>query len=215
MNPFRILTDGVTDGNVYKRIGWMYITFFGIFLPTVIASYYLLPEGILRGKHPIISQLEFSSDLLILTLQIFGYNLLLMILIIAANLIAQQSRIAREKFVPIGYTAFWVVTLLLAVYTGTWSFEVVTAAPPLQDRLVRVFDILHHSGLVEISAYILAAVTSYKFTLWYSDGRRVIRSRRREDIKLDRSEKVFLVLAFVLLFCGAIIESYGIVQFVG
>lgn len=160
----------------------------------VVASYYLLPEGVLRRKPPLISSFELSSDLLTSTLQIFGYNLIPIGLIIAANLIARQSRIAEEKFVPVGYTACWVITLLFALYIGTWSFEVVTAAPPIQDRLLRVFDILHRAGLLEFSAYILAAVTSYKLTLWYSDGKKVIRSRRPNDVKLDRTEKVVLVL---------------------
>lgn len=212
MNLLRIITNGITNANIYKRIGWMYVTFCGIFFPTIIASYYLLPESFLRGKHPLISQFELSSDLLTSTLQIFGYNLIPIGLIIAANLIAQQSRIADEKFVPVGYTALWVITVIFALYTGTWSFEVVTVAPPLQDRLLRVFDILHRSGLLEFSAYILAAATSYRFTLWYSDRKKVIRSRSWEDVELARIEKVFLVLAFVLLFCAAFIESYDIVQ---
>lgn len=215
MNLLKMITNGITNANIYKRIGWMYVTFFGIFFPTIIASYYLLPEGFLRGKHPLISQFELSPDLLTSTLQIFGYNLIPIGLIIAANLVAQQSRIAKEKFVPVGYTALWVITMLFALYTGTWSFEVVTAAPPLQDRLLRVFDILHRSGLLEFSAYILAAATSCKLTLWYSDGRKVIRSRSWQDVELTRNEKGVLVLAFVLLLCAALIESYDIVQLAG
>lgn len=215
MNLLRTITNGITNENIYKRIGLMYAAFCGIFFPTIIASYYLLPEGFLRGKHPLISQVELSSDLLTSTLQIFGYNLIPTGLIIAANLIAQQSRTDEDKFIPVGYTALWVITVLFALYTGTWSFEVVTAAPPLQDRLLRVFDIFHRSGLLEFSAYIFAAATSYKFTRWYSDGKNIIRSRSWADVRLDRTEKVILVLAFVLLFCAALIESNAIVQLAG
>ena len=49
MNPLRKITDGVTNDSVYKRIGWMYVSFFALFVPVTILSYYLLPEGILRG----------------------------------------------------------------------------------------------------------------------------------------------------------------------
>jgi uncharacterized membrane protein SpoIIM required for sporulation len=212
MNLLRKITDGVTDERIYRRIGWMVVSFFLLYVSVTVLSYYLLPEGILRGKHPIISRLQFSPNVWVSTLQIFGYNLIPTTLIIAGNLLAQQSRLVEERFVPIGYTAFWGLTILFAVITGSWSFDVVIAAPPLHYRLVRMFDILHHSGLLEFSAYLLAAVVSFKFTLWYSDRKKVIVSRKWRDVKLTQSEKVFLLIAFVLLFCGAYVESCRIIQ---
>ncbi len=212
MNLFKTLIDGITDEKIFKRICWLYIILFGILLFAIVASYYLFPEGFLRGKHPVASQLELSPNLFISMLQIFAYNLIPTGLIMASSLLAQQSKVSKDRFVPMGYLAFWVVVLLLAVYVGTWSFDIVTAAPPLQDRLLQVFDIFHHSGILELSAYLMAAATSYKFTLWYSDGRSIIRSRKREEIKLDTPEKICLLLVFILLICAALIESYNIVQ---
>ena len=214
MNLLRKITDGVTDDNVYKRIGWMYVSFFVLFVPVTALSFYLLPEGVLRGKHPIISALEFSPNLWISTLQIFGYNLIPTFLIMGANLLAQQSRLS-EKYVPIGYTAFGGLTVLFAVVVGTWSFEVITAAPPLVRRFARLLDVFHHAGLLEFSAYLLAAATSFKFTLWYSNRKEIVASRAWGDIKLTRPEKVFLILAFALLFCAAFVESYGIIHLTG
>ena len=193
MNPLRRIINGVTDDNVCKRIGWMYGSFFVLFVLVTVLSFYLLPQGI----------------------QIFGYNLIPTFLIIGANLLAQQSRLSEERFVPIGYTAFWGLTLLFAVVVGTWSFEVVTVAPPLHRRLVRILDVLHHAGLLEFSAYLLAAVTSFKFTLWYSDRKEIIASRAWKDVRLTRSEKAFLILAFVLLLCAGFVESYGIIHLKG
>jgi uncharacterized membrane protein SpoIIM required for sporulation len=215
MNLFRKITNGVTDESIYRRIGWMYVSFFLLYVSVTVLSYYVLPEGVLRGKHPIISRLQFSANVWISTLQIFGYNLVPTTLVIAGNLLAQQSRLVKERFVPIGYTAFWGLTILFAVITGSWSFDVVTAAPPLHHRLVRMFDILHHSGLLEFSAYLLAAAASFRFTLWYSDRQKIIASRKWRDVKLTKSEKVILMLAFVLLFCGACVESYGMIQLTG
>jgi hypothetical protein len=63
----RKIVDGVTDRDVCKRIGWPYVSFLALFVPVNILSFYLLPEGVLRGKHPIISALEFSSNLWIST----------------------------------------------------------------------------------------------------------------------------------------------------
>ena len=101
MNPFKKIIDGTVDDNIYKRIGWMYLSFFLIYIPIIILSYFLLPDGILRGKHPIVSALELSPNLWVSTLQIFGYNLVPTSLIIGASLIAQTSRVSKEKFVPL------------------------------------------------------------------------------------------------------------------
>jgi hypothetical protein len=55
VNLLTKITDGVTDDNVYKRIGWLVVSFFLLFVPVTALSFYLLPEGVLRGRHPIIS----------------------------------------------------------------------------------------------------------------------------------------------------------------
>ena len=215
MNPLKRMINGTVDDNIYKRIGWMYVSFLLIYISVTILAYLLLPDGILRGKHTVVSALELSPNLWISTLQIFGYNLIPTSLIICSNLIAQQSRISKKKFVPIGYFGFWCIVILAGLYLGTWSFEVVTEAPPLYLRLIRGFDVFHHAGFYELSAYLLAAVTSFKFTLWYSDGKKIVTSRKWRDVRLNSSEKIIFVLVFVLLFCGALIESYGIAQLAG
>jgi len=215
VNLFEKIINGTVDENIYKRIGWMYVSYILIFIPVVVLSYFLLPDKILRGKHPLVSALELSPNLWTSTLQIFGYNLIPMSLIIVTNLLAQKSRISKDRFVPIGYIAFWGITFFCGLILGTWSFEVISEAPPLYLRLIRGFDIFHHAGFYELSAYLLTAVTSFKLTLWYSDGKNIVASRKWRDIKLSKSEKIIFVLAFVLLFIGAFIESYGIIQSTG
>ena len=192
----------------------MYFSFFLLLVPVTILSHFLLPEGILRGKNPLIG-FELSSSLWISTLQIFGYNLIFTCLMIGANLFARQSRIYPEKFIPTGYLAFWGVTVTAALYLGTWSIEVVTPAPPLLQRFVRLFDIFHRAGLWELSGYLLAATTSFKFTFWYTDGKREVGRRLFRDISLSVTEKILFCLAFVFIFCGAFLESYGIIELMG
>jgi hypothetical protein len=212
VNLLRQITKGVTDERVCTRIAWLYVSFFLLYVSVTVISYYLLPEGILRGKHPIIKRLQFSPHVWVSTLQIFGYKLIPTCLIIGGNLLAQQSRWVKERFVPIGYTALWGLTILFGVATGSWSFNVVTAAPPLHKRLTRMFDILHHSGLLEFSAYLLVAAASFRFTLWYSDRRTIIDSKRWGDVKLTGSETAVLIAAFALLFSAAHIESRAIIR---
>jgi hypothetical protein len=131
INPFKRIINGIVDNNIYKRIGWLYISFFIIFITIIILGYFLLPNAFFRDKHPIISRLEFSPFLWISTLQIFGYNLIPTSLIISANMISQECRILNRKFIPVGYFVFICLTIIAALYLGTWSFEVVTEAPYL------------------------------------------------------------------------------------
>ena len=212
MNLLRRIINGVTDESIWKRIVWMYTSFFVLLVPTTALSYFLLPEGILRGKHPLISALELSPNLWVSTLQIFGYNLFFTLLIIGANLIARQARLSPDRFMPMGYLAFWGITVTSGLYIGTWSQEVITVAPPLCHRLLRIFDIAHRAALWELSGYLLAATTSFKFTLVCTDGKKVVASKSWRDVTLTRSEMILFALAFVLLLCGAFIESHRIIQ---
>jgi hypothetical protein len=212
MSILRRFINGVTDGKVWKRIAWMYASFFGLLVPVTVLSYLLLPAGILRGKHPLVSALSLSPNFWICALQLFGYNLVFTLLVIAANLIARQSRLSPQRFIPLGYLAFWGITVTSGLYLGTWSQEVITAAPPLGHRFLRILDIAHHAALWELSGYLLAAVTSFKFTLAYTDGKKVVASRSWKEIALTKSETILLALAFILLICGAVIEAHGIMQ---
>jgi hypothetical protein len=181
----------------------------------MISSYIILPEGILRGKHPIVNLLEFSSNIWISTLRIFSYNLIFTALTIASSLIAQKSKIVSNKYIPISYLAFWGLMLNFGIIIGTWSFELNRPTETFTKRLIHTFDIYHNSGLLEILAYLLVAAVSYKFTLWYSDGKKIVLSKKLKDIKLYKAEKIILIIAFILLFLGALLESYWIVNSIG
>jgi len=211
MKLITMLISGVTEDSIWKRVVWMYISFFLLLVPVTVLSYFLLPEGILREKHPFIS-FELSTHLWISTLQIFGYNLIFTTLTIGANFFSRQSRVCPERFIPLGYLAFWGLTVTFAIYMGTWSQEIFTNAPPLVHRFLRLFNIVRRGGLWEISGYLLAATTSFKFTLWYTDGKREVNRRHFRDISLTVMERILFLFAFIFLLCGAFIESYGIIQ---
>lgn len=207
----RILLGTIND-NVFKRIGWLYISFFLIFNIFMLASYFLLPEGILKGKHPLINLLDTPPNLWASTIQMFTYNLIPAFLLMASSLIAQQSKLINGKYIPISYYAFWALILNFGVILGTWSFYSNKPAETLFQRIFHTFDIYHNSGLIEISAYILVVAVSYRFTLWYSDGKNIVSSRKIKEINLEKEEKVILFLAFLLLFTGALIESYWLLK---
>lgn len=42
--------------------------------------------------------------------------------------------------------------------------------------------------------------------------KKIIKHKKWKNIKLATSEKIIFILVFILLFCGAFIESYRIIQ---
>jgi hypothetical protein len=82
---------------VCRRIAWLALGFFAIYVPVNVVSFYLLPEGVLRGSHPVIDRLK-----------IFACNHMptTLIVAVAGNLLAQESRLVKDRFVPVGCTAF-------------------------------------------------------------------------------------------------------------
>lgn len=66
-----------------------------------------------------------------------------------------------------------------------------------------------------LSGYLLEATTSFRFTLLYTDGKKMVARKSWRDVTLTAFEKVLFAFAFVPLLSGAYIESYGIIQVTG
>jgi hypothetical protein len=129
-----------------------------------------------------------------------------------SNLIAKQSRSDKGKFVGIGYSAFWALTVIMGVVLGTWSFEVATEPPSLLDRLTGTFDIFHRSGLLEFTAYIIMVSASQRISIWFTDGKKIIKTVEFKNILLSKQEKMLIILSYAILLIAAIIESVSIVN---
>ncbi len=206
----RSLILGLTDNRLSKRLGTLVVSFLALFFSVAIASHFLLPEGILRGKHPIIANMRLPEGTLAIALQILAYNMMPLSLIVLANLLAQQSRLYPERFIPLGYLAMVTLTVICAMVLGTWSFEVVTEPPTLLARLISTFNITERSGLVELFAYLLAAASSFHFTRWFSDSKKIIRSLTWRELTLPMSDRFRLTLSILLLMVAAWVEAISI-----
>ncbi len=206
----RSLIQGVTDHRLTRRLGTLVVAFLALFYSVAIASYFLLPESVLRGKHPIIANMRLPEGTLAITLQILAYNLMPLSLIVLANLLAQQSRRYPERFIPLGYLAMVTLTVICAMVLGTWSFEVVTEPPSLLARLVGTLNITERSGLVELFAYLLAASSSFHLTRWFSDSKRIIRSLPWRELSLPMGDRFGLALSVLLLMVAAWVEAVSI-----
>lgn len=201
---------GTLDPHPWRRWAWLCLSFFSLFYGSVILSFLLLPDGFLRGKHPIVSSLTLAPDLWISALQIFSYNLIPTAVVAGGNLFAAPSRLAGGRLLPQGYLALWALALLTGAYLGSWSFEVVTPAPPFWQRLVHPLDILHNSGLIEQAGYIAAATASARWSRVWGQDRAV--SVLEGGLSLKAAERGLLVLALGLVAAGALVESRAILE---
>lgn len=203
------------DKCIWKRITWRYASLFLLLVPVFVFSYFRLPEDSLRGKHPIAKVLELWPVSGISNMQIFGYKLIFCLLIMGTHIFARRSRVCPEKFVPLGYLAFWGLTATAALYMGTWSRDIISISPPLHQRFLRLFDSIHRGGFWELSGYLILTSTSFRYTLPYIDEKREVARGYLQDVTMTNSEKILFVLGFVFILCGAFIESYGIIQSTG
>jgi hypothetical protein len=123
-----------------------------IFLAFWILSYYLLPEGVLRGRTAaaVLAGEEAASSLLLEFLRIVLLNTFMMVVIVMAN------RILIIKGFPLGYFPPLVLSAIYAVTLGTNSFSM-----PLPARMAPSLGVLLRSGPYEITSYLLMAASTY------------------------------------------------------
>lgn len=197
----------LTSDDVRVRVGTAALLFLVLFFGVTVISYFLLPQGILKNKHPL-QQWETSSNTLILVLQIFFYNLLSVLVILAGNLFASKKE-SEIRYFPTGYTAFFLLVCINGVVLGTWSFSVESEAVPLLDRLLRTFDLVHRAGLWEMTGQLFVVTATAQIAIVRtSDGE--TRTGKFSDIRLQKSEKIILALGIAFILVGALVESIAI-----
>ena len=123
-----------------------------LFVVTWTLSYYLLPEGILRGRSgaAVLAGEEAASSFALEFLRIAAINLVMMGVVIFAN------RLLRVYGYPLGYLLPVIWSMTYAVTLGTNSFSI-----PLPEPMAPSLQVLGRSGPYEIAAYVLAATATY------------------------------------------------------
>ncbi|MDD4187597.1 MAG: hypothetical protein PHX04_02390 [Bacilli bacterium] len=195
------------SGNLKDRIVYTFITFIILFIITTILSYYILPEGILKGKIPS-SNILIPTSLLFSTLKIFLINFISVVFIFIGSLFAKRKN-KKNKYHSVGYNVFFVLILVNAITLGTWSFGIETKAPNLINRLLGMFDIFKRAGLWEMIGQLFITCSISNIGLVLTTGKNTI-IKKIKNIKLSKVEIIFIILGFVFMIIGAIIESIAI-----
>ena len=197
----------LSSNNIIERTITTAVLFSAIFFGGMIISYFLLPEGLLKNKNPLMSW-DVSDNSLLLALQILFYNLLSVVVIIAASLFGSRKT-EEENYLSAGYTAFFTLIAINSVVLGTWSFSVETEAVPLLGRIAGVFDLAHRAGLWEMAGQLLITCAVAHISIIQTGGN-LTTKRKIRDIRLTNPEKAALIAGFALMIIGAVVESISI-----
>ncbi|MGL6173525.1 MAG: hypothetical protein ACRC1P_02850 [Cellulosilyticaceae bacterium] len=204
-----ILKCKLHDQSIMTRMIWCTFIFLIVFFSVTIISYFVLPQGFLLSKNRM-ADFETSNTFWICTMQIFGYNMMSILLILIGSLVAKKKA-NEECYISYGYIGFVIYITLNAITLGTWSFTVNTNSVPLIGRLLRTFDIMHNAGLLEMYGQLLITCGLANKYLLLTDGKNTI-TRSVRELKFCRSEAIVLVIGLLLMLIGAGIESWGIIS---
>lgn len=198
----------LSSDNLKMRIFWASILFLLLFFGVTILSFYLFPEGLLKNKNSMLGW-ETSESVLILTSQIFFYNLLSVLVIVLSSLFGTKKE--RDKnYLSVGYQTFYTLICINAVVLGTWSFTIESQPVNLPGRILRTFDLVHRAGLWEMMGQLLIACSTAHIAVILSCNKNTVTKKIR-DIHLSRSEKVVFISGILLMLIGAVVESIAII----
>jgi len=179
-----------------------------LFTVSWTTSYYLLPEGVLRGKllgqHiPVVTSHEGTTFL-----RVFGVNL-----VAGCGLVA-LANLCQVGNTSLGYPIVMYHAVLYGVLLGTNSFGI-----PAPARFApSLTTVLSRSGAFEISAYIAIAAATRRLVVWRQPSwldwhTEQVGSWRKW--RLDRAETAVIAGAILLLAAANCREAVHIQQVLG
>ncbi len=197
----------LSSDSLRERLIWASLFLFVLFFGTVTVSHLLLPEGLLKNKNPL-QNWDGSDNILVLALQIFGYNLLSVFVISLASLFGSRKE-GEARYFSAGYAAFFTLIIINSVVLGTWSFAVESEAVPLAERIICSFDLTRRAALWEMMGQLLITCANARIAVVLSSGKSTVK-RSFKEVSWSRGEKVAQLLGLVLMLVGAAVEGIAI-----
>lgn len=193
--------------NVWSRIAMLICIFCFAFFGVTIISYYLLPTGFLSNQSNM-KDFETSTSLLVCTLQIFFFNMISVLCILVASIFSRKKG---EIYVSSGYYCFVLFVIINAITLGTGSFSEVVVDVALFERIISMFHITKHAGLVEMLGQVLIACSLANKSLVMTDGKQTT-TRKLKEINYTKTEIAVFIFGLLIMFLGALIESNTIIK---
>ncbi len=190
---------------VFNRFLALYGIGLVLFFISWIISFYLLPEGLLRGVGVFgaLAGDKAANDMFIEFIKIFSLNLLGWSFIILGNYILRINYFSFGYLIPLAWMIMYGATL------GSNSFSI-----PLEESLAPSLSVFSRSGLYEMLAATLLAVATHsisvnKSTSFFSKSKPVPEDKRTP---LNKEDWIAIGIALLLLVGAALRESYMIIN---
>lgn len=198
----------VNHDDVLVRFVSLWLLVATVFTLSWVASYYLLPQGLLRGGNPV-AEAEYAGSVSREFLTLFGWN-------VAVSLIAVAANTLRSVNTPMGYVIEVVQAPRYGAVWGTGSLAIGTG-----ERIAPSLAVLvERSGPMEITAVVAIVVSTRGLMLWHQrSGPRwreeFERVRSPRDWSLDRREWAMLAGGYSLLAVACYREAVAIAAVAG
>ncbi|GAB7093470.1 hypothetical protein JCM30237_06220 [Halolamina litorea] len=208
LGVLRTVGSYVNHDDVLVRFVSLWLLVATVFTLSWVVSYYLLPQGLLRGGNPV-AEAEYAGSVSREFLTLFGWN-------VAVSLIAVAANTLRSVNTPMGYVIEVVQAPRYGAVWGTGSLAIGSG-----ERIVPSLAVLvERSGPMEITAVVAIVVSTRGLMLWHQrSGPRwreeFERVRSPQDWSLDRREWAMLVGGYSLLAVACYREAVAIAAVAG
>ncbi|MDZ7689434.1 MAG: hypothetical protein U5J64_12130 [Halobacteriales archaeon] len=192
MQLLRTVGHYVNHDDVFVRAASFWAFCAVVFVAVWVLSYHLLPKGLLRGTSlayfaPVETERAETTFM-----RVFAWNIVFASILVLSNTF-------RSVETPMGYLALLVVVVQGALVWGTGSLALATGR--IEPSLGTV---VGRSGVFELSAYVLIAVSTRGVMLWHQREpprlrEEFVRVRSVRDWSLSRRELLVLLAGIGLL----------------
>ena len=131
-------------------------------------------------------------------------------IILFASLFGKR-RDEHSSYFSYGYLGFFLLVALNAVTLGTWSFSVNPESVALGERLLGIFCIWKHAGLLEMLGQMLITCAFAKCYLVMTTGNTAA-SRKLKEVTISKYEILAATGGVILMLAGAFVESSAMVS---
>jgi hypothetical protein len=198
----------VNHNDVLVRFVSLWVVVASVFIAAWILSYFLLPQGLLRGGNPGAAT-GYAESITREFLWLFGWN-------VGVSLIAVGANTLRSVNTPMGYVIEVVQAPWYGAVWGTGSLAIGAG-----ERIAPSLAVLvERSGPMEITAFVAIVVATRGVMLWHQEfGPRwkeeFVRVRSPSDWSLTRREWALILGGYLLLAVACYREAVAIAQVAG
>jgi len=198
----------VNHDDVLVRFVALWLVVATVFTVAWVASYHLLPQGLLRGGNPAVSA-EYAGSVGREFLTLFGWN-------VGVSLVAVAANTFRSVNTPLGNVVQVVQAPRYGLVWGTGSLAVGTG-----ERIVPSLTVLvERSGPLEITAMVAIVVATRGVMVWHQESgprwrEEFERVRSPRDWSLTTREWALLAGGYLLLAVACYREALAIAAVAG